>query len=284
MSPRRKIRHHRKDDIIAHFCVHHLGFYICTRRMAVIWPEQKVAALRTLLETEWLPIPPYKTIRPKSPKDIAILLGHIRSGCLVFPLGNFMSIRLTQLLTTEMSKAGVKQTTNKNWWSKHTIHISNNILPDITMLYNMLGKTVEDQVVSAWTRPIGCIVPRDPTGHILSDAAYTGLGGWSPNYKFMWRLTKADLESCGFNMQRIREFESEPAFFNEKGLHINLLEFVAIAINLWLAIWFIKKDPNKPGGHVLLIEADNTSALSWLRHSARCHSIPVRNRLRRMYI
>jgi hypothetical protein len=265
-----------KFDLVASFCVLFLGFYICTRRMAVILPVEKVQALRNLLETEWLPQPPLTTIMPKSPKDIAILLGHVRSGCLVFPLGNFISIRLTQVLTTVMKQAGAHHITSKNWWRKKGIHIPALVIPDIHLLHNTLTKGAEDQAVAAWTRPIGCIIQRDPTCIALSDAAYTGCGGWSPHFRFMWRLTRNDLVQCGFDMKLVAQYASEPNH-DAQGLHINLLEFVAIAINLWLSTWFIRKDPGKPGGHVLLIRADNTSALSWLRHSARCHSPPVRN-------
>jgi hypothetical protein len=83
--------------------------------------------------------------------------------------------------------------------------------------------------------------------------------------------------ACNFDMKLVDAYKSEPTFHDDKGLHINILEFVAIIINLWLCIWFIRKDKDKIGGHVLLLRSDNTSALSWLRHAARCHSRSVRN-------
>jgi hypothetical protein len=55
-------------------------------------------------------------------------------------------------------------------------------------------------------------------------------------------------------------------------LHINLLEFVAIIINLWLALRWIRSVKAPLGGHVVAALADNTSALSWLRHASRSNS------------
>ena len=266
-----------KFDIVAHFCVLFLGYEICTRLMRLMMPQQKQQALKDLLATQWLPRPPCTTIRPKSPKDIAILLGHVRNAALVFPLGNFISIRLTQILTTAMLKAGVEQTTNKNWWNRSCIQISSTVVPDIQLLYDSFDLSIADQTVSVWSRPIACLIPRDSTAVSLSDAAYTGMGGWSPEFNFLWRLTNADLVACGFDMKVVAKYKSEPIHHDDKGLHINILEFIALIINLWMSIHFIRKQSDKPGGHVLLLEADNTSALSWLRHAARCHSLPVRN-------
>lgn len=266
-----------KFSQVASFCVDHLGFQICTRTMRVILPEQKVHTLISLLESGWLPQPPLTTVSPKAPKDIAILLGHIRNGCSIFPLGAFTSIRLTQLLTTAMSLAGARQTTNKNWWRRRCIKITAEVLPDLRLLYETLRRTTGGQTAVPWSRLIACLVRRDPTGQALSDAAYTGMGGWSPTFRFLWRLTRSDLEKCGFSMKLVDAYASEPTHHDDAGLHINLLEFVALIINLWLCVHYIRRDPSKQGGHVLLLRADNTSALSWLRHAARCHSRPVRN-------
>jgi hypothetical protein len=63
-----------------------------------------------------------------------------------------------------------------------------------------------------------------------------------------------------------------------------VLEFVFLIINVWFCIWHTKThEPDKPGGHIVLIRGDNTSALSWLRHSTRSCSPPVR-RLSRLLV
>jgi hypothetical protein len=63
----------------------------------------------------------------------------------------------------------------------------------------------------------------------------------------------------------------------QEQLHLNILEFVGVIINVWLAIHFAKQDGHKAGGHIIQILADNTSALSWMHYAARCHSRPVRH-------
>jgi hypothetical protein len=55
-----------------------------------------------------------------------------------------------------------------------------------------------------------------------------------------------------------------PSPADADGLHINLLEFIAIIINIWLALSWVRSAPTPPGGHIIAILADNTSALSWL--------------------
>jgi hypothetical protein len=50
-------------------------------------------------------------------------------------------------------------------------------------------------------------------------------------------------------------------------LHINILEFVGIVvINIWLVTGLLRHEGARTGGHVISVLADNTSALSWLRH------------------
>jgi hypothetical protein len=70
-------------------------------------------------------------------------------------------------------------------------------------------------------------VDREPTGRVISDAAYEGLGGWSPEYRFKWRLNRDDLIYAGFHMKLLEESAIEPAV-DASGIHINVLEFVAI--------------------------------------------------------
>ena len=67
------------------------------------------------------------------------------------------------------------------------------------------------------------------------------------------------------------------------GLHINLLEFVALIINLWFVLWATRTLRAPQGGWILSLRSDNTSALSWLQHSARTKN-PVARRLSRFLI
>jgi hypothetical protein len=67
------------------------------------------------------------------------------------------------------------------------------------------------------------------------------------------------------------------------GLHINILEFVALIINMWFVLWATRAFGAPLGGWILSLRTDNTSALSWLQHSARTKNLIAR-RLSRFLI
>jgi hypothetical protein len=71
-------------------------------------------------------------------------------------------------------------------------------------------------------------------------------------------------------MKQLQRNSREPAI-DAPGTHINVLEFVAIIINLWLIIVSSHRHPAPIGGHIFAVFADNTSALSWLRYASRSH-------------
>ncbi len=52
-------------------------------------------------------------------------------------------------------------------------------------------------------------------------------------------------------------------------LHINILELIALIINIWLTLVSIIQHGNIPRGHIIAMLADNTSALSWMRYASR---------------
>jgi hypothetical protein len=52
-------------------------------------------------------------------------------------------------------------------------------------------------------------------------------------------------------------------------LHINILEMIALIINIWLALVFITQHGDIPGGHIIAMLADNTSALSWMQYASQ---------------
>jgi hypothetical protein len=93
----------------------------------------------------------------------------------------------------------------------------------------------------------------------------------------MWRLHRDDLVATGFDMKSINGDTGEPDTPSAAGEHINVLEFVALIINLWFVIKSIKARGPIVGGHVISLLADNTSALSWLRYAARSHRPVVRD-------
>jgi hypothetical protein len=93
------------------------------------------------------------------------------------------------------------------------------------------------------TRPISEISPGSPplslTGLTLTDT----------------------LLACGFPMWHI-DTAGEPLDFVAKGLHINPLEFLAIILNVWLALKLISTSPTSATGYIVDLLSDNTSAIS----------------------
>jgi hypothetical protein len=67
------------------------------------------------------------------------------------------------------------------------------------------------------------------------------------------------------------------------GLHINILEFVALIINMWFVLWATRASGAPLGGWILSLRTDNTSALSWLQHSAHAKNL-IAHRLSRFLI
>jgi hypothetical protein len=198
-------------------------------------------------------------------------LGTIRNAAYVAPLGNHLSIRLQQCLNEAIARHGGQHVTRK-WWSAHLIKIPPEALEDIATIYHSLDDNEHHPV---WQSYIGYLVEREPTARIISDASYEGLGGWSSEYSFKWRLNREDLIAAEFDMKALESDQVEPEA-DASGTHINVLEFVAIIINLWLIIVLSRQRTDPAGGHIFAVFADNTSALSWLRYASRSHRSNVR--------
>jgi hypothetical protein len=250
----------------------HLGYCLDSRRLRVEWPDDKQASLRLIVE-EWL-----RNRSARTPIEIATALGLIRHGAFLCPLGEFLSIRLQLTLSAAIIDGGPSALASKPWWKRQRIHIPSEIYAsDITMIAHSLQPTATGET-TVWSRPIALLVQREWTCQVLSDAAYSGIGGWSPTLKFMWRVTREQLVEAGFNMKAIgADGEAARIAADDNSLHINVLEFVGIIINIWFTIIYTRRDPEKLGGHIVSVIADNTSALSWFRHASRSHRPAVRN-------
>lgn len=245
-----------------------LGFDICTRTLEVRWPVAKRLALRDTLVAHW-------GARPcrVSPRQIASVLGVVRNACFISPFGAYLSIRLQQALNAAVSGAGGQASgASARWWGSARVTVGAEPLADLAMLQLTLTDDVRHP---AWCRPIGLLIPRAPTTIITSDAAYGGIGGWCSSPPFMWRLSDSDLARCAFAVKELRDGASEP-LGTADGLHINVLEFLAIIINSFVALALLRTRPATVGGEILAVLADNTSALSWMKHAGRSHSPPVR--------
>jgi hypothetical protein len=254
----------------AHYCITHLGYQICSRSMTVAWPCDKREALREIIDSHFqdqsktLPL-----------VQISKLLGLIRHGAFVFPLGIFFSIRLQQLLADCLARATNQQRKSSKFWRYTQLRLPHHTWRDLSILLRSLH---DPHSTELWTRHIGLLVPRCPTHTALSDASYQGLGGWSSCFRYLWKLSREDLIKFGFPMH-ILDKNGEPGDqADPTKLHINVLEFVGVIINIWCALWCIQHEVgNIPGGVILQILADNTSALSWMHYAGRSHRTVVRN-------
>jgi hypothetical protein len=175
----------------------------------------------------------------------------------------------------------------RRWYQRSIIKLPKPIINEIMQFCSAVSDDIADPY---WSRPIGLIIPCRPTITVCTDASTKALGGWSRHNKLnhMWRFTVADFELCGLkkNVGWNNAGNYAEASIDPKRVHINLLEFFAIFIELWICIRQLHSSittlapatPGKtipPGGHRLLALADNTSALSWLRYASRTCRPPV---------
>eukprot|EP00980_Cylindrotheca_fusiformis_P016064 scaffold4737_cov92-Cylindrotheca_fusiformis.AAC.1 len=198
-----------------------------------------------------------------TPKEMAHIAGVVRSASEVAPWGTFLSFNLDNALQAAAKKAGGQ---DRQWWRAARIYLPKTAVATIRQLLETL---VGSQFDSLWTRPLSLFLERQVTHTVLSDASYLGLGGWSPDFLFLWRLTRDDLARHGFSMKAVSSRSGEPSSPTAAGLHINPLEFVAAVVNLWVALKIIQERGPIPGGYVLGLLSDNTTALSWMSYTSR---------------
>jgi len=254
-----------------------LGFFICTRRMIMAWPVDKRAQLAQLIDAIVSRVPCIVT-----PKESSSLLGLVCNGTPVAPLGVYLSLRLQHALNEAIQWVWHRprhgRTPNgrfwRRWYRQTHLEVAAHTIRDLRLLRTTLDEDVYHPV---WSRYIGLLVDRQPTHACLSDASYAGIGGWSPSdqLNFKWRLFRSDLVAAGFDMKALAADTSEPDGTSD-GLHINVLEFIALIINLWFTLAIIRRMGPRLGGYIISLLADNTSALSWLRYAARSHRPLVR--------
>jgi hypothetical protein len=251
-----------KWDPFVTYIMLYLGFLIDSRAMTVTWPRAKRLELRDLillaLQGKWT-----------TPKIIASIIGKIRSAAVIAPWGNYMSINVQEALTMALRQAAQSA---KWFWRQGKIRVPAEAEQD---LLAMVGPLALPEHHSVWTRPIALLVPRTGTQSFLSDASYGGLGGWSIEFTVMWRVMRDDLISLGFPMRHI-DIAGEPVDIKAEGMHINPLEFIAIIINVWIALKLLADSPHVPTGYIITLLSDNTSAIAWMRIAGRVRDPGIR--------
>lgn len=235
-----------------------LGFRINTCDMTVSWPLNKREALHKELTTV--------LARPRkyvSLKEMASLIGKVRSASAVAPWGTFLSFNLQNSLNWAAKRVYAKK---RRWWKTAKIFLSNIAIQTIHQLLDTL-LAPEDSPL--WTRPIALFLDRDLTHRVYSDASYGGIGGWSVDFSFLWRLTRTTLVEHGFDMKPIVLRSLEPHDPKASGLHINPLEYIGCIVNLWLTLKCVMELGPRDGGYILGLLADNTTALAWMSLASR---------------
>jgi hypothetical protein len=265
------------EKLISHLS-NYLGYEVCTRSLTLGWSIQKRQQLFELL-TAFLHPGGIAAIR-RNPRMIASVLGLLRNAGYVAPLCLYLSLRLQHWFNSQLSNYSHKLT-QKRWWRHGILKIPRGICADIELMRQNISFDAND---TNWKRYIGFLIDRSPNCEAIQDAAHEGLGGWSSTFRFMWRITHDELRDHPISWDmKVFDEDRLDAPVHAKGLHINILEFLAIIINLWFVLWVIRTRDTPPGGWILSLRTDNTSALSWLQHSARTKN-PIVRRLSRFLI
>ena len=255
--------------IVSHI-LRYLGFLIDSRAMEVEWPLEKREKLAQMIADLFINRDPAVKL---TPSRLSQPLGLIRHGAPVANLGVYHSLRLQHRLNDVLSQFGSgrfapNRQAHRRWW-KHfdTGEPDKELVVELKLLHATLTAPQHRHV---WRRPIGLIVKRMWDFHLEGDASYQGLGGFCPVLNFMWRLSRDDMVTIGFDM-----YDLGPQH-EEKGTHVNILEFIVQIINLWMGLSLAA-----PGSQpVILATGDSTSALSWMWFASRAKN-PVVRRLAR---
>ena len=259
----------------SHYRVHGLGIDFNYRSLQVGIPIDKRQHLQLLL-LEW------SGASSKTWREGQSLCGIIRHIGTILPLGHFCSLRLQQQITVAIRTATARlhylpayRRYRAIRTSERSFQPSAAVVEDLNMLHSFIDFEEDSPI---WNRPMGLFFPRVPhcileTDMSTGDKSGTkgGLGGTISLFNAMWRLSNADIMSLGIDPLYLRprgaEFGDDDAL-----LHVNIGEFIAIIINIWLAITLAQHHQLPPGGWIWKAGADNTSALSWMRYASRTRS------------
>ena len=250
-----------------------LGFLINTRSMTVGYPDYHKASLLTLLNAST-----WESGSVHQVRTLARILGKMRNLGQILPFGVHLSIHLQLTLNNYIhkatgharSQADFQKRLKRAWAKFRTVHINAHSAAALRHLKSILS----DDSSSIWTRPLGLLIPRSAHYDGRSDACNIAMGGYCPELRFQWRLHND-------------HFRDLPAYLtphpNEPEHHINVHEFIGVIINVFfMMITHIHPHTPSPSfnpqsGLVFRVQADNTSALSWMRHASRSRDIPLTN-------
>ena len=131
---------------------------------------------------------------------------------------------------------------------------------EIRLVYHAL----QSKWIDPW-RPLGHMVPRDPSATAWSDSSLSAAGGFSYDMGFWWYIEwPQDIA------QRTLRYVSS----NKDGMlvTINALEYASLIVNYIAATYvLVHLDRSTTDPHpVVLFYADNTAAESWMKKASSC--------------
>ena len=246
-----------------------LGFVINTRLMTVSYPEDKKRDLLLLLQEK-----PWQRDQKHRVRSLAKILGKIRNVSQILPLGAYLSIGLQQLLSRYLISnlkrlaryeptMHLRRMIAKVWNPYRNVRLSPRVCTDMRYLTSLLTTAP----VSIWSRPISLVIPRETHFTGFSDACTIGLGGYSTDLNFQWRLKASTIDV--------------------ESLHINIKEFIALFINVLLSMLSFNDphtrattDPRilSQDGWIFHFKSDNVASISWMMYNSRLRD-PIINRL-----
>jgi hypothetical protein len=182
----------------------HLGYTFDSCRMRISWPDDKRESLHTML------LAMLQDKQPSRAIDIAKVLGLVRHGAFLCPMGEFLLIWLLWTLNETVKRAGANHSSTSKWWRRQHIRLPLGVYDDLSLLHHC-SKECRHDSPTIWSRPIALLIRRQATATVLSDASYGGIGGWSSEFAFLWRLTSADLVACGHKSTSDHFSRCEPA-------------------------------------------------------------------------
>jgi len=189
-------------------------------------------------------------------------LGLLRNGCYVLPLGATISNcnMLSMTVSRQQWTLPIHPSTT-DFWESSTIWLSTCIVEELCQVAMLLN--INKPPSSTWQWPIGLLILQESQFTFLSDASHEGIGGWCPQFSLMWCITKDELSTLGYSMVILTEpLDQDPL----DAIHFNVLEFVALTVNVWFALTVYRQDnlalQTQHMGNFLAI--NTTATISWM--------------------
>jgi len=156
----------------------------------------------------------------------------------------------------------ISQLLRQTWHSRTKYRVSPSLRKELKFLQYLFKHRTKFKFSS----PIAHIIPRDYDYSAKGDACLDGAGGFSSSLKFWWYIQWPDK----IKMKTIKHFVKTYKTISGGFVSINLLEYVTIIISYAACVIQLQNMHNDlpHPNPTLLIESDNTTAVSWTRKAA----------------